>query len=114
MTDIAQYLMDNYYAKYKGKRDDIIPTEEQLECGIKAAPEKFVIIKDKEIKGVAIYLTLTDESYKKLEKVDITKMEVLLSLIPERGKNLHFILLAADSMRTILKGLRQTLKKMKP
>ncbi|RTK93056.1 hypothetical protein EKI60_06480 [Candidatus Saccharibacteria bacterium] len=114
MTEVAQYLMDSYYSRYKGSRNDVIPTPDQLEAGIRACPDKVVVVKEGHIKGVAIFLLLTDESYKNLDKVDITQVDVLLRLIPENGKNMHFILLAADSVKTILRGLRTTINKVRP
>lgn len=114
MTKLARYLMTNYYAHYKGSRLGIIPDVETLERGLKNHPEKVVVVEDGEIRGVAVFLTLTDETYQSLEEIDITDVEVLKRLIPECGKNVHFILLAADSLKTIRLGLRKTMRSINP
>ena len=114
MTELAQYLMTNYYSKYKGNRLDVVPSLDELEIGLKNHPEKIVIIKDKKIRGIGIFLTLTDESFDLLTGMDITNVEILKALIPEQGPHLHFVLLAADSLKTILLGLKQTLSRLNP
>ena len=112
MTRIAEYLMKEYYSKCP--RAEFIPTEEVLERGLENHSEKVIVIEDGEIKGVAVYLTLTDESYNKLEETDISNVDVLKTLISENGRNIHFILLAADSLKTIRLGLRKVMKNINP
>ncbi len=105
MTDVAQFLMERYKP---------IPSVEVLEQAIFNHYDKFIVVREKEIKGVAIYLLLTDESYEHLDTIDITNVEVVITLLGEKGRNLHFILLAASDMKTILTGLRQAVKLIKP
>lgn len=114
MTELCDFLMTNYYAKYKGNRLDIVTTPEILEQALEICQDKVVVVKDEAIKGVAIYLTLSDETYEKLGKLDISSIDVLSELLKEHGDNLHFVLLAADGFKTIMVGLRDIRKKSKP
>lgn len=114
MTRVAEFLMKNYYGRYRGTRPDIVPTDEQIDNAIKNHAEKFVVIEDKEIKGVGVFLTLSDETFSKLHELDISKTEVITELIPEHGPNVHFILLSADGIKTILTGLRMVVDRLNP
>lgn len=113
MQDVTEYLMKNYYAKYKGKDCKVVPTPEDLDKAILAYQDKIVIIREPEIRGVAIYLTLSDETYKQLEKIDISDVDTLSRLLKEQGDNIHFILLAADGLRTIMMGVNKVKKERK-
>ena len=113
MKPEIEYLMNNYYAHYKGNRTDVVPTTEQLDAALRNHPEKVVIV-GYPIKGIGIFLLLTDETYERLIHLDITDMSVLVALALENGKNLHFVLLAADSYQTIRVGMRKVIKEHKP
>lgn len=118
MTDvieIAQYLEKNYYPKFKGGcPENLIPSTEALVKALDIHKDKVVVVMDKtKIKGVAVFLTLTDESYANLKNTDITDVETLGNLLQEKGSNLHFILLTADGLSTIMAGIRKA-KKLKP
>lgn len=103
--DVGYYLIKNYYSKYKGSRKDVIPTIEQILQGITNHSDKFVIVRDDKIKGVGIYLTLSDETFSKLESLDVTRVDILSGLLLECGPNVHFILLCADGYKTIVAGV---------
>ena len=113
MMHITKYLFEHYYSHYKGNRLDIIPTPEQIEQAIANHPEKIIVVGGKKIKGVGIFLTLTDKTFSFLHNIEIQKIDVLQALCLENGKNFHFVLLAADSYKTIMIGLRMALK-LKP
>lgn len=114
MSELAEYLMRNYYSKYNGGRPEMIPKPEDLEKALELVPEKIIVIREPEIKGVAVYLTLSDETYKELEKHDISNVNVLSNLIREQGDNIHFVLLAADGLKTIMLGIDEIKKKRRP
>ena len=114
MSRVAEYLMTNYYAHYRGSRKDIIPDSDTLRLGLDNHPEKIIVVEDGDIKGVAVFLTLTDRTYEDLENLDVTDVGIIKRLLSENGRNVHFILLAADSIGTILHGLRMTMRKIKP
>ena len=114
MTDLASYLINEYYARYTGTRLDIIPTVEQIERSYIQHQDKFIIVKDDKIKGVAIFFTLSDETYNIIESFDITKVDVLKMLLLEAGPNVHFVLLAAMGMKTILVGMDQVKHRINP
>ena len=109
-TQIVDYLMNNYYSYYKGK-EDIVPTSEQIEAAVKNHPDKLVIVQQGDIKGMAFFLTLTDETYQRLDTLDIKKVDILIPLLMENGKNIHFILLAADGIMTIMLGLKRVIQR---
>lgn len=110
---IAQYLIDNYYAHYKGNRMDIVPTEAQIKQAMLNHPEKIIVVRDGSIRGIAIYLTLTDETYQRIETLDISQVDVVKALLLETGKNFHFVLVAADSYKT-LRLIRSRALKLNP
>lgn len=114
MTEIGRFIMEKYYSKYKGPRFDVVPTVEQLEKGIKQHPDKLVVVRDDKIKGVGIFLTLSDETFKMLQSFDITQVDVLMALLQEHGPNIHFVLLCADGQKTILTGINMVKAKYKP
>lgn len=114
MREIVDYLMDNYYSKYVGPRTDIVPSHKMLEEGLIKYADKVVIVKDDRIRGVAIFVTLTDETMDLLESFDITQMDVLRSLLQEHGDNIHFVMLCADGRRTIMQGLDYVKNKHHP
>lgn len=115
MTEMIKYLMDNYYAHYKGLRDDVIPTSDQLEQALSNHPDKLVVVRDElGIKGMAVFLRLSDKSYNHLQKMDISQLDVIKALLPEDGDNFHFVLLAAGDFKTIMSGLRKVIKSQKP
>ena len=104
--------MSSYYAHYKGTRTDVIPTREVIEQALAQHADKFVKVGN--IKGMAVFLTLTDETYERLEEFDISKVETLIPMAQERGENLHFVVVAADGLRTIRKGLRKVIRRLNP
>lgn len=101
---ISKYLFDHYYSHCN--RVELIPTTEQIEQAIRNHPDKVMVVENNGIKGVAIFLTLTDKTYSFLHNIDIQKIDILQTLARENGKNFHFVLLAADSYKTIRIGLR--------
>ena len=113
-TAVGKYLMDNYYAKYKGKRPDVVPTMEQIDKALENHGDKILVVWDEKIKGVGIFLTLSDETYAKLKELDITDITILAGLLLEYGPNIHFVLLCADGYRTIMTGLDQVRRKYHP
>lgn len=114
MSELSDFLINNYYSKYHGTRTDIIPTIEQIEEGFIRHKDRFVIVRDDKIRGVAIFLSLSDETYAKLKEYDITKVDVLIRLFEEYGPNVHFVLLCADGTKTIMQGIKEVKKRVKP
>ncbi len=111
MTEVAEYLMANYYDKYQG-----VPVPQNLEFTIERFNDHIVIVRDGSIKGVAVYLRLSDETFSILKTLDLSQgsEEMANRLFAEHGKNIHFIILTADSFRTIKEGMRQVIEKETP
>ena len=114
MTDVADFLMVNYYPKYKGNRADVVPTIDVLMRGLSNHHDKIVIVRDESIKGVAIFVTLTDEFYGFLKDLDITRYDILANMLKQHGPNVHFVLLCADGYNTIMTGVREVIHSRKP
>lgn len=107
MRKIAKYLKDNYYTKYAGCPSHLIPEEEDLVRALDIHKDKIVVVLDGEqIRGVAVFLTLSDETFANIESIDVGNMEILRVLLQETGSNIHFILLTADSYETIKDGVK--------
>lgn len=106
--------MKNYYSKYKGNRTDVVPTEFDLERGLEYCADKVVIVRDDKIRGVAIFVTISDHTMSLLRSFDITQVDVIMSLLRERSDNVHFILLCADGQKTIMQGIKQVKDKLNP
>lgn len=114
-ADVVDFLLSNYYAKYPGMQSDVIATREQIEQTFLNHPDKFVIEFDNgNIAGVAAFLTLGDESYDRLDVLDISKVEVLAELMKEHGDNIHFVLLATSGARMIRQGMRHVIENKNP
>ena len=114
VREVVDFLMFNYYPKYKGRRVDVVPTHEQVMQGIRNHPDKVMVVRDDKVKGVGIFVTLSDDTYKRLRSLDVTRMEIIQQLIGQHGPNIHFVLLCADGYRTIAAGIRQVKKKYQP
>lgn len=109
---IAEYLMKNYYTHCPDK--NLIPTQEQIDQAVSNHPDKMVIVKDGYIRGAAVFLTLTDETFKRLHMIDITRIDVIQALALENGRNIHFVLVCADGLKTVRIGLRRVIRNFKP
>ncbi len=107
MTSIAQYLIKNYYGRYKKVGT---PTLDALEHAIKMRFDKIVVIQHDKIEGVAVYLTLSDETFNELKNFKLEGDD----LFTEQGRNVHFIILAADNGHVILQGIKEVIKKERP
>ena len=108
---VSEYLMQNYYSHCPR---ELIPTKEEIDRALTNHPEKIIVIRDNEIMGIGVFLTLNDETYKRLEMIDIRRIDVLQALALEVGRNVHFVLLVAKDLRTIMRGLRQVIRNFKP
>lgn len=114
MSEICDFLIGHYYSKYKGTRTDVVPTIEQLQRGITNHPDKLVIIRDENIKGIGIFLRLSDKTFAELKSFDIQRVDILKGFLNETGSNIHFILLCADGYKTIMTGLNHVKRRYNP
>jgi hypothetical protein len=105
---VAEYLLENYYKKYDKVKE--CPTIEHVEAFLDVVRDRIVVVRNKGIKCVSIWMTLTDETYNKLESLDFS-IETTRELLQEKGKNFHFIILVAQGMKYILQGMFRVKKK---
>ena len=112
MEDVAKYLVAEYFAKLF---PDQVQDKQMLVTALNLHKDKVVVVHENEkITGVAVFLTLTDESYAKIEQFDLTNLEVLKLLLLEHGKNFHFILWTAKHISDILVGVRVLKRERQP
>ncbi len=110
MRDIVGYLVNNYYKKYSSMYTPRMP---EIEAMVNLCSDRTIVIRNPEIKCVAIYLTLTDETFAELTVRNINNVSALSELLKERGNNFHFVLLAAEGLKYIIIGMNEV-KKRKP
>ena len=74
------------------------------------------IKEDGKIVGAAVYVMVDDETLNKIEKFvyDVSHPEDVAEILKSKGDNLHFLSVAADNVRVILKGLKLTIKQRNP
>lgn len=98
---LADFILENYSALEDYDRI-------KVETLLSVYKNNIIVIEDGDIRGLAIYLKLTDETLLKVEKrvIDLTVPEVINECFKENGRNIHFFLLIADGYKTILKGIR--------
>lgn len=105
---IEDYVYDNY-PELHGK-----VTREQVKTLFTQYPDHAVIVKNNgALEVVAFYYKLTDRTLKliKTNKLDTSRPKNALRCLKEHGRNIHVILVVAESMKAILKGMRITIKK---
>jgi hypothetical protein len=110
MTEIAQFLNNHYYSRYKAI---IAPSVESLERAIEYHENRIVIVRKDEIKGIGIYFKLTSEGFEAI-KSSHAFINEFGYLFGEHGDHVHFIIVAADSMKTIREGMRRVIAKERP
>lgn len=111
---VAVYLQEHYYSKYAGIMPEMVPDNQTLIRALNLHNDKVVVVCDgDEIKGVAVFLTLSDETFKKIDTFNLVDVGVLGKLLHEKGPNLHFIVLTAKNFEVIRKGIRKV-KKLNP
>jgi len=115
VSEIGDYLMRNYYNKYN-PADYGLPqiTKEMVEMMVEKYADKIVVIRNPDIKGVAVYMTLTDITYENLDLIDLSDPEVIAELLKEEGNNLHFFMVCGSSVKNILQGIREVKRRHKP
>ena len=111
---ISKYLMEHYYSHCP--QQELIPSKEQIEQAVTNHPDKYVTIQDEmgNIKGTAFFMLLTDETYSKIDKLDITQIDVIKALSLENGKNVHFLICATDNYHSIMEMVRKVKSLVKP
>ena len=105
---VLEYLMENYVSKYP---EDKKPSDYQVMLAVDAYKDQMIVVKDDDIKCVAIYLKLTEETLNILTKEMLEDVESLRCMFQERGSHYHFILLAAQGAKVILKGIEEVKKR---
>ena len=92
-------------------------TKEQVRNLLENYSNQIVVVRDNDgIKGVSFYLKLTDETFEGIKNkiLDITNIDMINKCLQEKGNNIHFILLIADGVKTIINGLREIIKRENP
>ena len=102
MNRIAQYLIDRYPAGTF--------QEEILVKALDLNQDRIVVVKKgDDIAAVAVFLTLTSESFKKIHEFNYFDAKTLGPLLKEEGPHVHFILVAASGVGALLEGAKKVI-----
>lgn len=114
MRDVVNFLMTNYFPKYRGNMN-ITPNPDELANGLELYKDNLIVLTNGEvIIGVAFYLTLCDDTYNAMGCIDITNEKAMADLLKEHGDNIHFILVCGSSVKNIMAGIKKVKKQRKP
>lgn len=109
MSDVADYLWVRYFKKIDkpGYEPDKAIVEKNVEEFRKH--NRLVIIRkvSGQIRGVAVFLSLSDETYSKLESLDLTTEDCVRALACEYGENAHFIIVCGGGYGTLRAGIKE-------
>lgn len=111
ILEITEYLYSGY-PKFKS----MFPKWKLLSI-IDNNLDKVAFIRENgNLKGAALFFKLTDSTLFGVDVgfISLKDPEVIKRIIKENGKNIHFIGVLADNMKTVLKGLRQVIEKENP
>ena len=111
ILEVGRFLYDNYPGF-----NSSFPIWKLLSIVDRNA-DKVVYVRDRGVlKGAAFYLKLTDQSLHLVDLgvISLKERDIVENLIQEDGDNVHFVCVLADNAKTILKGLRQVIKKESP
>jgi hypothetical protein len=99
--------MDNYYSKQSYPP----PDEDQLYKALDLNQDKVVVVHEgDQLLGVAVFLTLTDETFDNIASIDMLNVNTLSRLLQEKGENIHFIMVTTKGIKNILAGLRAVVR----
>ena len=103
----ADFIWENY----PGIKDKF--RKHQIIVWLQVYKDRMIIVReDGEIKGIALFFTLTDETLDlvKNRKIDLSNPVMVNHCLSEDGDNIHFFMVVADGFLTIMKGFRETIK----
>ena len=107
MSDVGDYLWANYYTRIK-PMPGYKPDRKVLDESLHRFKDRLVVIRNKgKIKGVAVYLNISDQTFRDLEMLDISTEDVVRSLASQHGPNAHFILACGGGYATIRMGVEE-------
>lgn len=111
MLDVAEYVYKNYET-LKGSitYSQVLSLLDRFDNNI------IVMREDDQITGVGIYFMTDDMSMRRIKSYvyRLNNPEHILEIMKRRGDNLHFIGVVAKDTKTILKGLKEVIKREKP
>ena len=113
MKSILEYLKKEYYSKCAERYPNFSVTDEQIMALLAMCEDRTIVIRNPDIKCVAIYLTLTDETYDNISQDKIMDVKELSVMLQEKGCNFHFFLISAVGFRNIRIGMMEV-KKLNP
>ncbi len=111
MIELARYI----YKNYPGLKDKVLLW--QLLSLLDKNEDKVIVVRENTVlMGCGMFVRISDEQLWKLQYgfIDLTKPNEIQELLNSKGENIHFLYLLADGIKTILKGLREVIKKENP
>ena len=111
ILEITEYLYNNY-PRFKS----MFPKWKLLSILDKNMDKVAFIREDGKLKGAALFFKLTDSTLFGVDVgfISLKDPEVVKKVIEENGENIHFIGVLADNMKTVLRGLKEVIKKENP
>ena len=111
MIEICRYIYENYpNLKNKIKFWQLLSLLDRNE-------DKIAIVKKNgKLTGVGMYVRISDETLWKIEYgfLDLTNPITMGELLKEDGDNIHFLFVLTDGYKTIMKGLKEVIRKENP
>lgn len=115
---VTDFVYDNYPSIH-GKI-----TKEQVANLLTIYDKQVIVIRKEEgvfhkrqvIKGVGFYFRLSNRMLKEVKDriVDIGNPRNAIYLLRQNGRNIHFAFLVAKGVKTIMKGLKEVIKREQP
>ena len=106
ITDEVDFILDNYKViEHYG--------QERIKTLLAAYKDRIIVVRDGNcIKGIALYFKLTHGTFYKLKfrEMDLSVPDNINICRVENGDNIHFFMVVADGLKTILQGLRPLMK----
>jgi len=104
LSKVNQFILNSY------------PQLKKWEVELLLSTYKTIVIEDLKVHGVALYIKINDEVLQDIEsgRMDLTSPSNMAYCRCQDGDNIHFFLLAANGVKTILKGLREIIKTEHP
>ena len=111
MIELCNYIYNNYPNLNKQ-----IPRWKLLSLLDRYSHRVIQVKEGDKFLGAALYIKVNDETLLKIanKELDISNPEDMRICLNSEGDNVHFLIVLADGVRTILKGLKEVIEREHP
>lgn len=109
MIELSRYIYENY-PNLKNK----VQYWQLLSLLDRFQGNNIVIKENNKILGAGFYIRVNDEILNQIEIRKIRNFDTLHHQLNQEGDNIFFPMVIADNTKTILRGLKEVIKKEKP